>query len=80
MQLGGERDPAQTKPAVSAEGVRRMIDAGVAQSEIVRQLVETGAWSETGAAEIVRFMVNGPDSLLKASLTLPNYRSRTRSY
>jgi hypothetical protein len=78
MQLRDESDPASAKLSLGAAEVRGMIDAGVAQSEIVRQLVETGAWSKAGAAEIIRFMVSGPDALLKASLTLPNHRSRTQ--
>jgi len=31
--------------------------------------VETGCWSESGAAEIVAFLTRGPDVLMKLDLT-----------
>ena len=67
-----------TNGSVTATDVRGMLDAGVAQAEIRRQLLETGAWSEAGAAEIVNFMVRGPDPLMLASITLPGHRRRAR--
>jgi hypothetical protein len=66
------REPnVSTKTSVSAADVRSMLEGGVGRTEIVRQLIETGVWSRAGALEIVKFMTDGPDPLLKTTLPLP---------
>ena len=57
--------------SLSESDVREMLDAGVAQPDIVKRLVDTGTWSRSGAKEIVRFMTRGPDVLMNTSLKLP---------
>lgn len=57
--------------ALNESDVRGMLAAGVGEAEVIRQLVATGSWSQSGANEIVRFMTRGPDALLKTSLKLP---------
>jgi hypothetical protein len=39
--------------------VLELLGRGVDQRSIVRQLVETGFWSEEGAKNIVAFLANG---------------------
>lgn len=51
--------------------VRRMLGTGVDKAEVIKQLVATGDWTQSGANEIVRFLTRGPDALLRTSLKLP---------
>ena len=39
--------------SITPEQVARLVERGVGTDDIVRLLVSTGSWSETGAAEIV---------------------------
>jgi hypothetical protein len=41
---------------VRPDQIRRLLDAGVAEDEIVRLLVATGSWTSSGAHEIVEFL------------------------
>ena len=50
-----------TQTSLNASEVRAMLDSGAEHSTVIKQLIETGAWSESGAAEIVSFMTHGPD-------------------
>jgi hypothetical protein len=47
------REPWPTGVRVSTEDVRSLLAAGNAPGDVVRLLVATGAWSESGATEIV---------------------------
>jgi len=51
--------------------VRTMLQSGTDPSDIIERLVETGAWSNSGATEIVRFMTRGPDALMNTNTPLP---------
>lgn len=62
---------------MTATDVRKLIDQGVPQAQIVTRLERTGIWSEAGAREIVRFMTTGPDSLLAKHLRLVHRRHPT---
>ncbi len=57
--------------ALTASDVRTMLESGVNPSNIAERLVETGAWSKSGANEIVRFMTRGPDPLMRVNMPLP---------
>jgi hypothetical protein len=59
-----------SKTSLSAWDVRKMLDSGVGQHEIIRRLIDTGVWSRAGAAEIVQFMTYGPDPLMKQTASL----------
>ena len=56
-----------TQTSLNASEVRAMLDSGAEHSTVIKQLIETGAWSESGAAEIVSFMTHGPDRLMKTT-------------
>ena len=62
--------------SLSASDVRDMLEVGVEHSAIIERLVDTGAWSKSGANEIVRFMTRGPDALMKTSVRLPRSKSK----
>ena len=49
--------------------IRRLLESGADRCEVANRLVETGCWSESGAAEIVAFLTGGPDVLMKLDLT-----------
>jgi hypothetical protein len=49
--------------------IRRLLESGTDAGEVAARLVETGCWSESGAAEIVAFLTRGPDVLMKLDLT-----------
>ena len=49
--------------------IRRLLRSGVDSCEVAARLVETGCWSESGAAEIVAFLSRGADALMKLDLT-----------
>ena len=57
--------------ALTASDVRMMLELGVNPSNVAERLVESGAWSKSGANEIVRFMTRGPDPLMRVSMPLP---------
>ena len=57
--------------ALTASDVRTMLELGVNPSNVAERLVETGAWSKSGANEIVRFMTRGPDPLMRVNMPLP---------
>ncbi len=62
------------RPTLTANHVRRLLDAGTDHSDIANQLVESGAWSTDGANEIIRFLTRGPDLFLARHLPLPDSR------
>ncbi len=55
-----------------------MLNAGVQHHEVIRQLVATGNWSKSGAAEIVEFMTHGPDALFNVKVPLPRRGPKPR--
>jgi hypothetical protein len=58
-----EGDPMErdARPvSITPEQVARLVDRGVGTDDIVRLLVSTGSWSETGAAEIVSTLAQRP--------------------
>jgi hypothetical protein len=66
----------RSQSALTATEVRSMLDAGMAPAKVAQRLVETGLWSDKGAAEIVRFMTVGPDKLMSSTLVLTGPRRR----
>ena len=55
--------------ALTPSVVRKLLDAGVEQPQIVARLVATGNWSPAGAREIISFLTGGPDVLLKVGVS-----------
>jgi hypothetical protein len=43
--------------------VQQLLIDGVDQTEIVRRLIETGSWSDSGAKEIVTLLTRAPTRL-----------------
>ena len=62
--MGSAARPVTVTPAQVAELVGRGVEAG----EIVRLLVATGTWSESGAAEIVATLASGADDAKQNSM------------
>jgi len=60
-----------TKTAPTAADVCTMLNTGIEERELVRRLTASGVWSKSGAAEIIRFMTDGPDPLLAVNTPLP---------
>ena len=54
---------------LTPNAIRRLLESGIDTCEVAARLVETGCWSESGAAEIVAFLTRGPDVLMKLDLT-----------
>jgi hypothetical protein len=50
-----------SKTSVGPSEVLTMVRAGVDERVIVQELIETGVWSRSGAADIVRFMTTGAE-------------------
>ena len=65
--------------SLTESDIRQMLGTGVPQAEITRRLVATGSWTQSGAAEIVRFLTRGPDALMRTSLKLPRPKRATDS-
>jgi len=48
---------------VTPSGVRRLLESGIQPERVAQLLVATGAWSESGASEIVSTLANEANRL-----------------
>ncbi len=48
---------SRIKPQMTPSQAQHLLDSGIESGDVVRLLVATGAWSESGAAEIVSTLI-----------------------